>query len=197
LTTWFALRSAGVGAYLLLFASVTWGLIGTTGVLDKRVSKATSILVHHYISTSMVALVAVHLVGLLLDKVQPFHVIDLLVPLHSTFRPVPVAFGVAAMYVSVLLLVTSWWRTRVGLTWWRRIHVWGAPAFIAAMVHGIFTGTDANVPVVWWTYMITGAIVLFLLIVRGLTAQLGLQRLVRPEATEPSAGGPTVVERDE
>jgi sulfoxide reductase heme-binding subunit YedZ len=190
------LRSAGIGAYLLLFAAVTWGLIGTTGVLDKRVSKATSILVHHYISTSMVALVAVHLVGLLLDKVQPFRVVDLLVPLHSTFRPVPVAFGVGAMYASVLLLVTSWWRSRVGLSWWRRIHVWGAPAFVAATVHGIFTGTDANVPVVWWMYMVTGAIVLFLLIVRGLTSQIGLQRFLRPQAMEPGAGASRVIEGD-
>ncbi len=189
------LRSAGIGAYLLLFSAVTWGLVGTTGVLDKRVSKATSILVHHYISTSMVVLLAVHLVGLLLDKVQPFHVVDLLVPLHSSFRPVPVAFGVAAMYVSVLLLVTSWWRSRVGLTWWRRIHVWGAPAFIAAMVHGIFSGTDANVPLVWWMYMVTGAIVLFLLIVRGLTAQPGLQRLLRPQAMESGAGGSPAIQQ--
>jgi hypothetical protein len=189
------LRAAGIGAYLLLFSAVTWGLVGTTGVLDKRVSKATSILVHHYISTSMVALLAIHLVGLLLDKVQPFHVVDLLVPLHSSFRPVPVTFGVAAMYVSVLLLVTSWWRSSFGLTWWRRIHVWGAPAFVAAMVHGIFTGTDANVPVVWWMYMITGAIVLFLLIVRGLTSQVGLQRFLRPQALEQAVGGSGVAEQ--
>jgi methionine sulfoxide reductase heme-binding subunit len=194
MTTWFMLRSAGIGSYLLLFSSVTWGLIGTTAVLESRVSKATSILVHHYLGTSMVVLLAVHLVGLLLDKVQAFHVLDLLIPLRSSFRPVPVAFGLIAMYTAVLLLVTSWWRSKVGLTWWRRVHIWGTPAFISAMVHGIFSGTDANVPVVWWMYMVTGAIVLFLLVVRGLTAQVGLQRILRPQAIEQGTGGSTEVQ---
>jgi DMSO/TMAO reductase YedYZ heme-binding membrane subunit len=142
----------------------------------------------------MVGLLAVHLVGLLLDKVQAFQVLDLLVPFRSSFRPVPVAFGVIAMYAVAVVLVTSWWRSRVGLTWWRRVHVWGTPAFIAAMVHGIFSGTDANVPVVWWMYMVTGAIVLFLLLVRGLTAQVGLRKTLRREAMEPGAGGSPAVE---
>lgn len=183
------LRSAGIGAYLMLFLSVTWGLIGTTAVIEKRVSKATSILVHHYLATSIVVLVAIHLFGLLLDKFQPFHVVDLLVPLHSHFRPAPVASGVIAMYTMVIVLVTSWWRSRFGLMWWRRVHVWGTPAFILAMVHGIFSGTDANVPLVLLMYLVTGAIVLFLLVVRGLTFQPGLQRIPRPEATEPGGGG--------
>jgi len=176
------LRSAGIGAYLMLFLSVTWGLIGTTAVIEKRVSKATSLLVHHYLGTSVIVLLVVHLVGLLVDKFLPFRVFDLLIPLRSSFRPVPVAFGVLAMYVALVVIVTSWWRAKFGLTWWRRVHVWGTPAFILAMAHGIFSGTDTNVPVVWWTYMMTGAIVLFLLLVRCLaTAMGGSDRLDRKQ----------------
>ncbi|MGZ4136056.1 MAG: ferric reductase-like transmembrane domain-containing protein [Actinomycetota bacterium] len=182
MATWIMLRSAGIGAYLMLFASVTWGLLGTTAVVERRVSKAASIVVHHYISTSIVVFLVVHLIGLLLDKFQPFHVLDLLIPLHSSFRPVPVAMGVVGMYTVVIVLVTSWWRARFGLLWWRRVHVWGTPAFIFAMVHGIFSGTDANTPLVWWTYMVTGAIVLFLLIVRGLTAEPDLLKIRRPDS---------------
>lgn len=181
MATWIILRSAGIGAYLMLFASVTWGLLGTTAVVERRVSKATSIVVHHYISTSIVVFVLVHLIGLLLDKVRPFYVVDLLIPLHSSFRPVAVGLGVLAMYTILVVLVTSWLRSKFGLMWWRRVHVWGTPAFILAMVHGIFSGTDANVAWLWWTYMATGGIVLFLLIVRGLTAQPTLPRLTHAE----------------
>ncbi len=195
MSTWMMLRSAGIGAYLLLFASVTWGLVGTTAVIERRISKATSIVVHHYISTAIVVLLAIHLVGLLLDKFRPFRVLDLLVPLRASFKPGPVAFGVVAMYVVVTVLVTSWWRSRFGPTWWRRVHVWGTPAFILAMVHGIFTGTDANSPLMWWMYMVTGAIVLFLIIVRGLTAQSGLRRVDRPEPME-SPGGWDAIQRE-
>ena len=76
--------------------------------------------------------------------------------------------------------------------WWRRVHVWGTPGFILAMTHGILSGTDTNVPFVWLMYMVTGGIVLFLLIVRGLTSEIGLQR-IRPEHTHPGVDGSSAI----
>jgi hypothetical protein len=31
--TWVILRSAGIGAYLVLFLSIAWGLVATSGAL--------------------------------------------------------------------------------------------------------------------------------------------------------------------
>jgi len=168
--TWIVLRAAGIGAYLMLFSSVSWGLVATTSLFGKRVAKATAISVHQLISTVALVLLATHIGGLLVDSFMPFKPIDVLLPFHTTFKPVAVAFGIGAMWAMLVVLLSSWTRKHVGPTWWRRLHLLTVPAFILAMVHGIFAGTDAVQPWMWWIYLLTGGIVLFLVIVRGLTA---------------------------
>jgi methionine sulfoxide reductase heme-binding subunit len=106
--TWIILRAAGISAYLMLFLSVAWGLVATTSVVGKKVSKASAVAVHQFTSTVALVLLAVHLAGVLLDRFVPFHPLDIVVPFHATYRPVAVAFGIAAMYLAVVVLVTSW-----------------------------------------------------------------------------------------
>jgi len=181
-TTWAMLRAAGIGAYLMLFLSVAWGLVATTGALGKRVSKASAATVHAFMSTCGLVLLAFHLGGLLIDGYMPFSVGQLLVPSASGYRPVAVAFGVGSMYAAVLVVVVSWLRKRVGSVWWRRSHLLAVPAFGLALVHGMFAGTDTVRPLMWWTYVGTGLAVVFLLVVRGLTVGY------RPERPAPPAG---------
>lgn len=146
MTTWIVRRSAGIGAYLLLFLSVAWGLIGTTALFGKKVSKATAVTVHQYLATAALLLLGVHLGGLLIDSFMPFRLFDILLPLHTTFQPVPVALGVLAMYAMVVVLTSSWTRKHVAPVLWRRLHMLAAPAFGLAMLHGIFAGTDTAPP---------------------------------------------------
>jgi predicted ferric reductase len=193
MTTWIILRSAGIGAYVLLFLAVAWGLVGTTSALGKRVPKATATTLHQYLGTAVVALLVLHLGGLLLDKFRPFHLIDFVVPFHNHFRPWPVTFGILALYLMVIVLLTSWYKKRIGTAWWRRFHVWATPVFIMAMVHGVFTGTDTMSPYMWWTYMVTGAIVLFLLVVRGLTVGFRPER--KPHPGPAAVAEPSVARR--
>lgn len=151
MTTWVLLRAAGVGAYLMLFLAVSWGLVGPTGVLGKRVSKVTATSVHQYLGAAVLPLLALHLGGLLLDRFRPFRFLDVVVPLHSVYWPLTVGLGVLAMYATIVVLLTSWFKKRIGLTWWRPLHLSATPAFILAMVHGIFSGTDSARPWLWWT----------------------------------------------
>lgn len=193
MTTWIILRSAGIGAYLMLWASVVWGLVGTTSLFGKRVAKQTAITVHQFISTVGLLLLAVHIGGLILDPFMPFHLLDVLVPLHAAFRPVAVGFGIAAMYAMVTIVASSWARKRVGPRWWRRIHLLTVPAFAMGLVHGVFTGTDTVRTWMWWTYVGTGGTVLFLTLLRGLTAGYRPQRAAPPAHARRSAGRPVPV----
>lgn len=179
--TWILLRAAGIGAYLMLWATVTWGLAGTTSLFGKRVAKQTSIAVHQFLSTVALALLGMHIGLLLIDAFMPFHPLDVLIPLHGSFRPGPVAFGILAMYSMVVVLASSWLRKRVGPKWWRRFHLLTIPAFALALVHGVFTGTDTARAWMWWGYLGTGAVVLFLTLVRAFTAGF------RPERAAPPA----------
>jgi sulfoxide reductase heme-binding subunit YedZ len=178
--TWIILRAAGIGAYLLLFGTVAWGLIGTANLGGKRIPRNTATLVHQFLSVGALLLLGVHLGGLLLDAFVPFAPLDLLVPLRATFKPVAVAIGIVTMYLMIVVLGSSWMRKKVGPKWWRRLHILAVPMFALAMMHGVFAGTDTLRPWMWWTYVGTGGIVVFLVLVRGLTAGLKPQRAARP-----------------
>jgi cytochrome b561 len=186
-TTWVILRAAGIGAYVMLFLSVAWGLASTTSVLGTRVSKATATTVHQFIATCGLFLLAVHLGGLLVDSFLPFSLSDLTIPMATSYRPIAVAFGIAAMYTTVFVIVASWLRKPIGTKWWRRTHLLAVPTFVLSMVHGVFAGTDTVRPVMWWTYVGTGLVVLFLVVVRGLTAGYRPQRAAPPTARERAA----------
>jgi predicted ferric reductase len=186
MTTWVILRAAGVGSFVMVFLSVVWGLTATTGVLGKTVSRATATTVHQFISTCGLFLLAIHIGGLLLDTFTPFGVADVTIPFSTTYKPVAVAFGIVAMYTLVFVIVLSWMRKKIGTTWWRRSHVLAVPVFAMSLVHGIFTGTDTTRPAMWWTYMASGLIVVFLVLVRGLTAGT---RPARPAREQKPTGG--------
>ena len=184
MTTWIILRAAGIGAYVMLFLSVTWGLVGTTAVFGRRVAKATAVSIHQFVSTVALVLLAVHIGGVLADRFVPFKPLDVLVPFHAAYRPVAVVFGIGAMDLLVVVLVSSWMRKRVGTTWWRRLHLLAVPAFTLSVLHGIFTGTDTVRTPMWWLYLSTGGLVLFLVVVRALTVGLRPARAARPATAQ-------------
>jgi DMSO/TMAO reductase YedYZ heme-binding membrane subunit len=97
----------------------------------------------------------------------------------------PVATGILAVYATATVLASSWLRRRVGTTWWRRLHGLAVPMFCLAMIHGVFAGTDTSKPWMWWTYVGSGAVILFLVAVRGLTGQERRRRA--PVATRSAA----------
>jgi predicted ferric reductase len=185
--TWVILRSAGIGAYLMVFLSVAWGLVATSSALGRRVSKASAVLIHQFFSTCGLLLLGIHVGGLLVDSFMPFGAAEILIPGAASYRPAATAFGVIAMYATVVVLVTSWIRKRIGTTWWRRMHLLAVPAFVLSLAHGVFSGTDSTRPWMWWMYVVTGSTVVFLVVLRGLTAGNRPEREVRHVMTRQVA----------
>ncbi|MEO8477172.1 MAG: ferric reductase-like transmembrane domain-containing protein [Actinomycetota bacterium] len=181
MTTWILLRAAGVGAYLMLFMSVAWGLIATTSIVTKRVSKPAANLFHQFTATTGLVLLVVHLGFLLIDAYMPFQVLDLLVPMRSTFRPLAIAAGVIAMYAVVAVMVSSWMRKQLSTKVWRGIHLLAVPSFTLALAHGVFAGTDTERWWMWAVYALTGMLVVFLVLVRGLSYGYRAPRPAPPE----------------
>jgi methionine sulfoxide reductase heme-binding subunit len=179
---WNIIRAAGIGAYLMLWASVTWGLVATTSLFGKRVPKATSVALHQAFSTLGLLLLVTHLGVLLVDSFMPFGWLDIVIPLRATYRPVGVALGIGAMMLMAVVLLTSWFRKQVKPTWWRRFHALSVPAFSLALAHGLMTGTDSPRPTMFWFYLATTAILLFLVLLRAMTA--GLRAVRRTPARD-------------
>jgi len=190
MTMWILLRAAGIGAYVALWLSVAWGLVATTGVVKKRISKPSANAFHAFVATTGLALLGVHLSLLLLDSFMPFTPSDVLIPMHSTFRPLAITAGVLAMYAIVLLIVSSWSRSHMSTRLWRAIHLLSVPAFVMALLHGVFAGTDTQRPWMFTLYAATGVITFFLVVVRGLTADY---RPPRPASPVRAGADPTPV----
>jgi len=188
--TWIVLRAAGIAAYLMLWATVCWGLVGTAAIAGRRVARVTAISVHQFMATTAFVLLGFHIGGLLVDQFVPFAPLDVAVPLHTTYRTWPVAFGIAAMYLLAVVLVSSWFRKRIGTRVWRALHLLAVPTFALALVHGVFAGTDTARPWMWWGYVVTCGVALFLTLARAFTIGLKPARHVLPEttpATRPAA----------
>jgi DMSO/TMAO reductase YedYZ heme-binding membrane subunit len=187
MTTWILLRAAGIGSYVMLFLSVAWGLVATTAVVSKRVSKPAANLFHAFVASTGLALLGVHMGLLLVDEFMPFSVATLTLPMASEYRPLAVTAGVVAMYGIVAIVVTSWLRKRVGTSWWRRVHTMAVPMFTLALAHGLFAGTDSERPWMLALYAVTGLLVVFLTIVRALTFGYRPPRPAPPERARPAA----------
>ena len=192
--TWILLRAAGIGAYVALWMSVAWGLVATTGIVKRRISKPAANAFHAFVATVGLTLLAVHIVLLVIDAYMPFAVLDVLIPMRSTFRPLALTAGVVSMYAVVIIMVSSWSRSKMSTRLWRSIHLLAVPAFVLALLHGVFAGTDTQRPWMIALYGTTGILTFFLVIVRGLTADYRQPRPAAPArvgGTDPARREPT------
>ena len=185
--TWLLARSAGIGAFLALYLSVAWGLLSTTSLVTKRISKRSSIVLHASVATAGLVLLALHLTGLALDRFVRFDVLDFVVPARAAYRPFATGLGVLAMYATVIVLASSWVRRGLRPALWRAIHLLAVPAFAMALLHGLLAGSDAARPALADLYGLAGLSVLFLLLVRAFTARPA-RRSASPRPQRTSVG---------
>lgn len=97
---------------------------------------------HQWTAYCTIVLTVSHpLVLLFLDKPR-FRVFDILLPIKSPLQPLINLAGAAAMYLLLLVFVTSLLRSRIGRTLWRRIHYLVFPAAVLLFLHSILTDPD-------------------------------------------------------
>lgn len=164
---WYIARSTGIVASALLTASVLWGLLLSTRLLSTplrpgRPTPRWLTDLHRFLAALATVFTVLHLGGLVADSTTHFGPAELLVPLASAYRPLPVALGVVALYLFVAVEVSSLLMKRLPRTWWRRIHLGSFGAFWLATVHGITAGTDRTNPVLFTAYVAAAGLVVFL-----------------------------------
>ena len=94
---------------------------------------------HQWTAYLTVALVLAHPVVLLWLKAPRFGLFDLLWPIHSPLQPWINLTGAVAIYLVLLLVVTSLLRHRLGRPLWRKLHYLAFPALVLVFVHSVFT----------------------------------------------------------
>jgi hypothetical protein len=145
---WHVARVSGLFAWLLLTASVGWGLLLSTRALGRHPTRPWLLELHRYLSMLALGFVGLHLLSLLVDSYVQFNVLDFLIPMHSPWRPGALVWGILAMYTLVVVEATSLVRERLPRSVWHRVHLTSFVAFVFATVHGLLAGTDRGNPIV-------------------------------------------------
>ncbi len=160
---WYITRSAGLTAYLVLWLSVAWGLAVSSHILDKLLHRSFTYEFHQFLSLLAIGFIVLHIVVLYFDRYLPYTISQVLIPFLSPYRPLWVGIGTIAFYLVLLVTVTFYLRSRIGMKAFRSIHLLSLVSYFAVAVHGLMSGTDSSLPAVQVMYIGTFFITIFLL----------------------------------
>ncbi len=163
---WYVSRAAGITAYLLLSATTVLGLLISTRLLDRWLSRADVYALHEHCSWLALGFTALHAGALLVDRTEPFSVLQVLVPFAASYRPLATGLGVLALYLTALITASFYLRARIGQRTWRRLHTVTFGLYVLATAHGLLAGSSTGAAWMQWLYLASGAVVLFLTLTR-------------------------------
>lgn len=170
---WFIARAAGVTAWIFSASSVFTGLVLSSKSL-KQPRPNWQLDLHRHQGTVAIAALALHLGALVADSFIHVGILDVVVPLHMSWKPGPVAWGVVAMYALVVVEVSSLLRAKLSKRTWRAIHQLSFFVYVASTVHFIQAGTDRYNVALQWVILIATVV--------NVTA-LTLRLLARPKSS--------------
>ncbi len=141
---WVTARASGVAAYVLLTLSVLAGLVLSSPARARLrwPSAPQRIRLHVSLTVFTLLFIALHVVVLALDPWAKVGWMGVLLPWASEYRPLPVALGVLAMWVFLLVIVSAGLAGRVTGRAWRVLHRCAGVAWLLAWAHGVFAGSD-------------------------------------------------------
>lgn len=191
---WFVARSSGIVAWALLTLSVCWGLFISTKAVAKASSPARLLDLHRYLGGLAVIFTGIHLVGLVADNYVTFGWAETFIPMASSWKPGPVAFGIVGFYLLLAVELTSLAMKRLPRRLWRWIHRSSFVLYFVATYHAITAGTDAENQ--WFRVVALASIniVMFLTIVLILAARKATLAPARPERVRASELARTAAE---
>jgi sulfoxide reductase heme-binding subunit YedZ len=183
--TWYLTRATGITLYLLFWGVVIAGLLLTTRIFDRMVSKATLLSVHAYLARLAYALLTAHLLSLIVDQHLPFSIEQLLVPFGGPAREPWTGFGVLGMYLFIVVVASASFRRYIPYPVWRFLHVLAFPMYALSLLHGIGSGSSSSEPLMQAVYLLTGAAVIVLCLVRVAIWRPGARTLERDQPQRP------------
>jgi methionine sulfoxide reductase heme-binding subunit len=139
---WITSRAAGIAVLLLASATVGIGL-ALGGRLTKGRAQDLRPL-HEALSLAALAALGVHVVSLLGDGFLHPSLADVTIPLVSGYQRLWTTTGIVAGWLLVVLGLSFYARTRIGVQRWRALHRYTALAWILSIAHALGEGTDAG-----------------------------------------------------
>jgi hypothetical protein len=142
---WILARAAGVTAYVLLTALVVTGLVlaHPRAARLRRPHPRTRLAAHRGLAVFTLVFVVLHVVVLANDRWAGVGWRGVLVPLGSSYRPLPVTLGLLGVWSGAAAGGTAALAGRIGGRVWFPLHRVAAAAFVLVWTHGVLSGSDA------------------------------------------------------
>jgi predicted ferric reductase len=179
LLAWYSVRAMGFLAYFVLAASVLYGLLLSTKILDAIAHRPVSFALHKDLAIVAMILATLHGALLIFDTSFDFTPRAIIVPFASPYSPMTVGIGQLTFYASLVITASFYVRRHIGQRAWRILHYVTFLSFIGATYHGIASGSDSGSGWAFWVYLIPATSSIFLLtyrIVISFAARLGRSR---------------------
>jgi predicted ferric reductase len=97
---------------------------------------------HNWTGYILLGACILHPVVLLFSATARFRLLDVIYPVHSPSQPLDNTIGAIALYLVMIVVVTSYFRIRLGRHTWKSFHFVIYAAGIALFWHSIFTDPE-------------------------------------------------------
>lgn len=166
LLAWYTVRALGFLAYLVLAASVLYGLLLSTKILDAIAHRPVSFALHKDLAIVGLLLGVLHGSLLVFDQSYRFTPLSLIVPFRSPYSPITVGIGQLGLYASAIVTASFYVRRFIGQRVWRLIHYLTFLAFVGVTYHGLASGSDSRAAWAFWIYVTPVTAAVFLITYR-------------------------------
>ena len=153
---WFATRGAGIVSLILFSVVACLGLLAVARTQSVRWPRFLTVELHRNLALLSVAFLTIHILTAVFDPFTNLGIGAALVPLASSYRPLPVAFGVVSVDLVAAVVVTSLLRERIGHRVWRAVHWASYAAWPLAVEHTLTAGSDSFTP--WMLVLQVGCV---------------------------------------
>jgi len=184
---WYLSRATGIVAWLMLTASVLWGVVLATDLFPKWRRNQSLLAMHRWLAGMTLFFIAGHLGALLFDSYAHFRVVDLVVPFASTWRPTAIAVGVVALWLLVAVELTALGMKKLSKSWWRSVHIAGYFVFWGVSIHAALAGSDTSKTLYIVTAIVALSAVAFAASYRALSHHLPKRKPARVARGQGSA----------
>jgi len=179
---WYLSRSSALVSYVLLWLSMSLGLMISNKLARLWPGGPTALELHQHTSFLGVAFALFHGLILIGDRYLNASIWQVLTPFSLTsYQPFWVGLGQLGFYLMAGVAFSSYIRRQLTPRVWRSIHFFSFASFLFALIHGLSSGTDSGAAWFQALYWSTGGVFLFLLIYRLLAALF-----------KPAAAGQTI-----
>lgn len=99
---------------------------------------------HNWTGYALLAAVILHPIILLFVNRNRFRFADIVLPIHSPLQPFENTIGAIAVYILVMVLLTSYYRRQIGRAKWKLFHYFVYVSAALVFIHSIFTDPNLN-----------------------------------------------------